>query len=222
VPHGCAQNSRPDSGHDEPHWYERKRKYLLTPASDLLTREQSNDPRYNTGRRIDIHPFAQGLLPSAERVFFVIEGKLKNDAILTYIIEHGLRASVVNVPSVWQWDAAELDAFASRHLRGKHVVIVPDSDWFANDQVDTPAMLFRSRLWKLGVRTHIAAPPYEPPPAGENKPALNGIDDFLAAGGDLGSMVVRDVDLPPADAGASAPRSPVGFAEPQPSASPAP
>jgi hypothetical protein len=136
-------------------------------------------PTGRGARRLDEHPNAWPLFRDPRRVFFVIEGCIKADAVLS------AGEAVFSVPSVTLWRAPELDEFAPR-LRGVLVYIVPDSDWYGNDAVLTQAMFCRSYLRRLGVNTHIAAPP--PAPDGGKR----GIDDHLHHGGALSQLEVLE------------------------------
>jgi hypothetical protein len=104
-------------------------------------------------RRIDVHPWAMRFLPRARRVFFVLEGTLKNDAVLS------AGEAVFSVPSVTLWDPRELGRFAQRYLQNKVVFIVPDADWHMNPAVYRQALLVRSCIRRQGVEAHVAAPP---------------------------------------------------------------
>jgi hypothetical protein len=97
---------------------------------------------------------------------------------------------VFSVPSVGQWDAPELQAFAEMYLAGKTTIVVPDADWHANPDVLTQALLCRSFLRRFGLEAVVAAPPAE---AG-----YKGVDDFLGAGGSLDDLVVIGREMPDA------------------------
>jgi hypothetical protein len=162
--------------------------------------------------RIDIHPLALERLPDAERVFFVIEGTPKADAILTAILETDERACVFNVPSVTLWkNTKELRRFAP-HLRDKQLVVVPDADWARNWQVKRQAILCRERVREIVGNEGavcIAAPSVrdqDQKGCGCDAPSVDalgtcaicggyfkGVDDFLAAGGALGDLSVLDI-----------------------------
>lgn len=142
------------------------------------------DRTNSLAKRIDVHPFAVPMFESTDTIFFVLEGCLKADAVLT------AGAAVFSVPSVTLWDAPELPTFAARYLTGKFVVIVPDADWTQNSLVITQARLCQTRLQRLGVTACVAAPPAS---AGHK-----GIDDFLGAGGALKDLAVIDRDPSPA------------------------
>jgi hypothetical protein len=75
-------------------------------------------------------------LPAAEVVHFILEGKIKADPCLSAILDSNRSATALNVPSVGQWEAFELETFAEL-LRGKRVVVVVDSDADGNDNVMT-------------------------------------------------------------------------------------
>jgi hypothetical protein len=136
--------------------------------------------------RIDLHPMALDLLLSADRVFFALEGTLKNDAILS------AGEAVFSVPSVTLWDKSELQRFAREHLVGKQVIVVPDADWFTNPQVDRQALYVRQAIRAAYVEAHIAAPPTDRLHLG-----VKGVDDFLGfGGGTLDRLVVRGREAP--------------------------
>jgi hypothetical protein len=142
-------------------------------------------------KRLDMHPTAAALLPRARRVFFVLEGVLKADAILS----HGEGEAVFDVPSVTLWDALELETFAKR-LQGKTVYIVPDSDWASNPQVSSQAFECRERLRSYGLDAHVAAPT---PKCGrvcdcidEADDHKRGVDDLLADGESPDDLLVLE------------------------------
>ncbi len=143
--------------------------------------------------RLDVHPIAAKMLAEAEVVFFGIEGCLNADAMLTYILNYGLMASVVSVPAIGNWNAPELRDFVAIHLIGKKVYIVADADAYKNESVMEQARLLQTRLRWLGVAdVHIALPP------ARTRRKYKGVDDFLAAGGWLEDLEVIDRDSSPA------------------------
>lgn len=140
--------------------------------------------------RIDVHPFAVQRILSDSVVFFVIEGCLKADSVLT------AGGAVFSVPSVSLWDCDELEKFAHAYLidrrdgQSKVVVIVPDADWAGNPQVANEARMCEARLRQMSIsEVHIAAPP-----ARHNGVGTKGVDDFLgpASGGQLSDLLVID------------------------------
>jgi hypothetical protein len=201
------------SGHDgvdpgKVHEHARSKKYLFAPKPYVWTpimqvdhthgergqrkwHGRDTDPgehqhvawiksSVTAAQRLDMHPdTTREVLTAARRVFFVIEGVLKNDALVT------AGEAVFNVPSVWQWDAPELEGFARSFLVGKHVYIVPDSDWAENPEVSLAAFAARAALGRvLGHRNvDVAAPTPEPafcPLHEEMVGAKRGVDDYLA------------------------------------------
>jgi hypothetical protein len=152
---------------EDVHPYENCAKYLFPSGDGAM--------------RIDVHPLALPLIRERSRVFFVIEGCIKADAILS------AGEAVLSVPSVTLWNAPELRRVAARYLSGKTVYIVPDNDWVENPLVITQAMLLRSFLRRLGIEAHIASPPY---------PGPKGVDDLLAAGGTVDDLLVFEREAP--------------------------
>jgi hypothetical protein len=155
------------------HFHRRAAKYVLPPGAH--------------GKRLDV-PLPDRVR-DAERVFFVIEGSLKTDAILSK------GEAAFGVPSVTLWDAPELDDFLRvMNLRAKEVVIVPDADWVTNALVVMQAIMCRTYLRERGVHAIVAAPPLsaraviQDPVFGP----LKGVDDFLRAGYPLNEMEVLE------------------------------
>ena len=153
-------------------------------------------PGQHVANRLDIHPWALERLFDAERVYFVLEGTPKADAILTRILADETRASVFNVPSVTLWKAPELGAFAGAfsRLRDPLVVLVVDADWHENERVVRQALLCREFLRTRDVRACISAPPDTRDASGGL--LHKGVDDFLAHAGDLDDLQVLDREAP--------------------------
>ena len=147
--------------------------------------------------RIDLHPLALGLLAEAETVFFVLEGTLKNDSVLSGIRRERRRCSVFSVPSVSMWEPGELERFANEHLQGKVVLVVPDADWHQNHLVEWQALKIRTLLRRWGVDSYIAAPPVEEDC--EPDDYWKGIDDFRGSGHKLGELMLDGREPPPED-----------------------
>jgi hypothetical protein len=163
------------------------------PGLHHYVRRNVKDRKNGSATRLDIHPWAAERLQQAEIVFFVIEGLIKADAVLTYILKHDLPASVFSVPAVWQWDAPELPAFARWHLLGKRVYVVADADAYKNELgVMRPARLCQQKLSELGVdEVEIALPP------AKTRRKWKGVDDFLANGGHLEDLEITRYKLNP-------------------------
>jgi Helix-turn-helix domain len=185
----------PDGNVEHLHFHRRKAKYVLPPGSH--------------GKRLDV-PDPERIL-RADRVFFVIEGSLKTDAI------RSTGEAAFGVPSVTLWDAPELgDFIRAMNLREKQVVIVPDADWCNNPLVIAQAMLCFVYLLDRGVgRALVAAPPWVGAALDQNgdqrececSPGTTitsdgycpscgrfykGVDDYLRAGGKLDDLAVLE------------------------------
>lgn len=170
----------PEGNVEHLHYDRRAAKYVLPPGAH--------------GKRIDFHPSARPLM-RAQRVFFVIEGSLKTDAILSQ------GEAAFGVPSVTLWDAPELSMFARVFLRDKDVVVVPDADWVDNPLVITQAMMCRAYLRdpRFGIRrVCVAAPPLTREGKVEEVGSIKrkGVDDHLVLGGSLDDMTVIEREAP--------------------------
>jgi hypothetical protein len=148
-------------GPNDEHWHTDTSKYVLGPGGD-------------DAKRLDCNPLTDFSRPG--RVFFVIEGCIKADSLVS------CDEKAFDVPAVAQWAAPELPLFAREHLKGERVFVVPDSDWAENSEVIFHAICCREYLRRIGVDAHIAAPPprEEPDERGEFK---QGVDDFLGPKG---------------------------------------
>jgi hypothetical protein len=152
-----------------PHWHERK----------VTDRDVDG-----YGKRIDIHPDALVLLKAAResggRAFFVLEGALKADALLT------AGEAVFDVPSVtlWRVPDAEMQKLV-KLLQGVTVFIITDSDLESNPEVSLQAFVCRETLHEMGVEAYVAVPSPEPAYCKLHEAeagAKRGIDDYLADG----------------------------------------
>jgi hypothetical protein len=152
-------------GLDDEHEHPVTSKYVLGPRRDGTADDSA---------RLDCHPLTD--FRKSGRVFFVIEGTPKNDALVS------CGEKSFDVPSVAQWDAPELPRFAHKYLLEDPVFIIPDSDWVDNSEVIFHAVCCREYLRRLGVAAEIASPPprAEPDAGGSFK---QGVDDFLGPKG---------------------------------------
>jgi hypothetical protein len=203
------------------HCHQNIAKYCFIPGAWVDQSWQDADGGWHTrrvkdrsesiARRLDMHPFAAERLASARRVWFIIEGCLKSDAALSWLITNGCDdETVASVPSVTLWRAPELERFTDLYLQGKQVVIVCDADGWRSDQpnqaVQAQSMMLRSFLrWRISPGPNhefgavVAAPPFDPDDLdGSGKPTLNGVDDHLGAGKSLGELEVVGLE-PPSD-----------------------
>jgi hypothetical protein len=155
-----------------------------------------DDTRY--AQRLSSHPTGFARVDEADRVFWVLEGSLKEAAVVT------AGEATFSSPSVSLWEAPELGRFARAHLLGRAVYVVCDSDWEPgvgkrrpdDDSVLRQTLSARDALRNYGVAdAHACAPP--PGPGG----AKRGVDDHLAAGRTMDELVVFDrvPQMEPAD-----------------------
>lgn len=110
-------------------------------------------------KRLSWHPYRRAERWQNDRVFFALEGCMKEAALVS------AGQATFSCPSVTLWDCPEFQPFAERHLRDKTVYVVCDSDWeprvrrMEDDKVISQALLARDRLRRLGVDAHVASPP---------------------------------------------------------------
>jgi hypothetical protein len=197
---------------DDEHTEKHIAKHHVPPVPDGVHGHRwrvKNQKADSYAKRIDVHPMAIPLLEDAEVVLISMEGNLKADAMLTYILRHELPWSVVDIPSVGQWRCEELDDFATEHLTGRRTILVCDSDYLDRYDVQRQAFAFREYLRrKLGKHAvQVAAPP----PSDEfedcsrrhgdcpnPEPKKTGADDFVGKlGGRLEDLVVVERDVAP-------------------------
>ena len=151
-------------------------KFTGTSSSESISSCPKTDQK-----RIDVHPLARNPISRADIVFFVLEGALKNDAMLSAGV------AVISVPSVTLWKPSEINRFAWDYLRGKTVFVVPDADWVEKPGVKRAALSVREHLRVVpDVRAYLAAPPvrfYKDMQA-RGVPGMKGVDDFLGLPGE--------------------------------------
>jgi hypothetical protein len=165
---------------------------LNIDTEEHLHREPAKDTSEALARRLSIHPMSRERLASAERVFFLLEGCLKEASVVS------AGEVTFSCPSVTLWNAPELPDFATKHLAGKRVYVVSDSDWDRphDDGVIRQLLSATDRLRSLGVEAHATAPP---PPSFAGctdvkhlKDNKHGIDDHLSrcTNGGMDDLVV--------------------------------
>jgi Domain of unknown function (DUF3854) len=194
---------------EDEHEHPRDPKYLLTPLPvgpigwfhahsertkpGHLTKYHADDPTpdpvhshhrrdkdrtESREKRLDVHPRTLRMLKDDPklRVFFSIEGSIKADAILSQ------GEAALAVPSVAMWPAPELEGFVHEYLADRRVYVVPDADWAQKSEVALQAFVCVGALRRFGADAAVASAPEES--------GLKGVDDFLAAGGDIGDLTV--------------------------------
>lgn len=185
-----------------------KAKYLFTKDGDVA--------------RIDINPDKQNvknLMEGKGRIYFAMEGSIKNDAVMAAVKREDPTAAVVNVPSVTLWHnknatEGEISWFARTHGKDRQIVLIPDADGVNNVNVMRQANALASALKTGGARqVLVAAPPVKHgtkniidpvklvSKTSEGKDVYDerkGIDDHLGAGrGTLGQLAYQtDAKIP--------------------------
>lgn len=168
-------------------------------------------PPGTSSARIDMNPDPQNvknLVSGKGRIYFAMEGSIKNDAILTALKKEDPTASVVNVPSVTLWQqkaglpgeaSGEVMWFAREYGKGREIVLIPDADGVKNPNVMMQAKALSTALRTNGAGNVIlAAPPLKKGTtkvvdkfqlsSGANE-ERKGIDDHLGGGrGELGQL----------------------------------
>jgi len=141
------------------HLRDRRSKHKgIDVASDHEHRIRDKSVKYAT--RIDVSPLiTTEMLGAAETFYFVIEGTIKNLAVLTWVRENGENAVVISVPAVGQWKAPELPAIIDRCMRGDLCMIVADADAHTKSEVMRQAIRCRRYLRDRDVDAHILLPP---------------------------------------------------------------
>lgn len=172
-------------------------KYVFSPGTSSARIDMNQDPQN-----------VRNLVHGKGRIYFAMEGSIKNDAILTSLKKEDPTATVVNVPSVTLWQqkaglpgeaAGEVMWFAGKYGKGREIVLIPDADGITNPNVMMQAKALSTSLRANGAGAVIVASP--PLKAGTkrvvdhfNLPSgvdegRKGIDDHLGAGrGTLGQL----------------------------------
>jgi hypothetical protein len=186
-----ADQHDPDMGSK---WHEHQdyARYLYAPGDP--ERPESGKER---SAGVDVHPLAEELIDhGGRRVYYALEGILKNDALLAQNVP------VFNTGSVTLWLPDELRRFAAMRLLGsfEQIVVVPDSDWHSNPQVSRQANRVANLLRREYLDVVIAAPPAEcGPVCNHTDRAMKrshkvGIDDYIGEGGTVRTMIAMHVD----------------------------
>jgi hypothetical protein len=127
---------------------------------------------------IDVHPMARKPLKRGRGpVYFCLEGSINADAVLS----HG--GVAVSVPGVGMWRARNFAEIA-KHLKGREVLVVSDSDWQKNNDVNREARACTQRLRELGALAFHAAPLLD------KSDPKRGVGDMLANGGGLDDLEI--------------------------------
>lgn len=132
------------------------------------------------GNRLDVHPACRDLVADPARPLWVTEGIKKGDALASRGI------ATVTLTGVWNWRNQEgsLGDWEDVPLKGRTVIVCFDADAVDNPQVRNAMIRFVGWLRSRGTGTVY----YLPVPAEANGVQIKGVDDYLAAGGDLNAL----------------------------------
>ena len=174
-------------------------KYVFPPGKGSAARIEANSDAQNI----------KNLTQGKGKVYFVMEGNIKSDSVLSQVKKEDPKAAVISVPSVSTWPDAETDFVASKYLKGRDVILIPDADGVKNPAVVQQAKKLRGKLMSNGVENVVlAAPPVLTNkkggfsietltlPSGA-KDERKGVDDHIGLGkGTLGDLVYNDSPAP--------------------------
>ncbi len=155
---------------------------------------------------VDVHPLARpSLLSEPEEVFFVLEGSLKGDALLSFLLHRDAAAAVMSVRSVTLWRVPDALFHPYRKIlrKAKVVQVIPDSNYlkswtdeWGRPHIINPMVRYQTDgcvawLREQKIRAKFVVPPYLSPGLAlklgvdRDKRWNQGIDDHLAHGGNL-------------------------------------
>lgn len=165
-------------------------------------------PGEGSASRMEAHRDPQNIKNLTEgngRVYFVMEGQIKADAVLSQIKKEDPKAAVVSVPSVTAWNEKEVSWATNKYFKGRDVVLIPDADGVTNDAVVKQARTLSGRMVKDGAgRVTVASPPLVKNKRGKLevedvwyptgvKDGRKGVDDHIGIGrGTLGDLTFND------------------------------
>ncbi len=157
--------------------YQLKAKKRRTLQSGKLAAKYES--AHGAPQIIDVHPFMREAIKDVRRPLWITEGLKTGDSLTS----RG-RCTVV-IPGVWNFAIAEteskvlLPCWDHVPLEGRTVYAGYDADSRTNADVQEALSRLVARLGERGARVLVA---YPPPVNGDHKA---GIDDYLAAGGDV-------------------------------------
>jgi Domain of unknown function (DUF3854) len=137
---------------------------------------------------VDVHPLSHDAIIDPRVPLWITEGVKKADAL------RSRGQCAVALPGVWNWRSAHgtLGDWEDICLKGRDVRVCYDADILTNMMVRKAAQRLSAWLKSKGARPALV---YPPELDGEQH---KGVDDFLAAGGDLDLLMdTAGVPLPP-------------------------
>jgi mutator protein MutT len=172
-------------------------------------------PGEGSASRMEAHQDPQNIKNLTEgkgRVYFVMEGQIKADAVLSQVKKEDPKAAVVSVPSVTAWNEKEVAWATDKYFKGRDVILIPDADGVSNDAVVKQAKTLQGRMLNGGAGSvTVASPPLVRNKRGglevEDiwyptgvKDGRKGVDDHIGLGhGTLGDLTFNDSPRPKFD-----------------------
>jgi hypothetical protein len=126
--------------------------------------------------RLDVPPFALELVHDELETLIVTEGARKADSAACAGV------AAISLRGVGSWNVPDWESLS---MSGRSVVIIFDSDAVTKKEVQTQEQKLAAYLTDLGAEVQIAR--LQPGSEGEKV----GLDDFIAAGGDLGELIAE-------------------------------
>lgn len=170
-------------------------KYAFPPGKGSASRMEAHQDPTNI----------KNLTEGKGKVYFVMEGQIKADSVLTAIKKEDPTAAVVSVPSVTAWNQEEVSWATKTFFKGRDVVLIPDADGVTNPAVVKQAKTLQGRMINDGAgRVFVASPPLIKNKRGKLevediwyptgvKDGRKGVDDHLGLGkGTLGDLRFND------------------------------
>lgn len=184
-------------------------------ALDKTAVKYAFPPGEGSASRMEAHQDPQNIKNLTEgngRVYFVMEGQIKADAVLSQVKKEDPKAAVVSVPSVTAWNEKEVAWATDKYFKGRDVVLIPDADGVTNDAVVKQAKTLQGRMLNGGAGTvTVASPPLIKNKRGQLevediwyptgvKDGRKGVDDHIGLGkGTLGDLTFNDTPRPKFD-----------------------
>jgi hypothetical protein len=186
---GILMPVRPPDGSNGLYQLRRDYDRLIRDRSGGKDRQAKYELPTGQAHRLDMHPRAQRWKDNPGVTLWVTEGIKKGDALVS------LGRCAVALGGVWCFRKECIPDWDLIALRGRVVVIVFDSDAETNPSVAAARDALAAFLTERGARVRIVRLPH-----GADGKKI-GIDDFVAAGGELVELLAKHCTdwVPPAE-----------------------
>ncbi|MDP8952428.1 MAG: DUF3854 domain-containing protein, partial [Actinomycetota bacterium] len=140
---------------------------------------------------LSVHPWAMDEAKTGTGPLWIPEGITRGHALA----ERGIAAVSYAGAWTWQKDGKPLECFDHLNLNGRLVYDVPDADYRTNENVQKALAKRVAFLVSRGARVLVVSVPQV------NGDPCAGLDDYLAAGGDLDELLRNAAPFVPANVG---------------------